>query len=124
MPAPKDAIRSSTVPVILSLLSEQSMYGYEMVRLVNARTNGVLEWKEGTLYPVLHQLEADGLIQGEWRDVKTDAGETAERQRKYYMLTRSGRAELKKRVAEWRAFAAAVGGLLSERFTSPRSSLA
>jgi PadR family transcriptional regulator, regulatory protein PadR len=115
MPPPKDPLRGGTVPVILSLLSEQPMYGYEMVRSVNARTNGLLAWKEGTLYPILHQLEADGLIKGEWRDVQTAAGETAERQRKYYALTRFGRAEQKRLAAEWRSFAAAVDGLLSER---------
>ncbi|HEX8323983.1 MAG TPA: PadR family transcriptional regulator [Tepidisphaeraceae bacterium] len=112
MPAPKDLVRGSVVPVVLSLLAEQPMYGYEMVRLVNARTNGVLEWKEGTLYPTLHGLEAGGLIKSEWRDVKTASGDVGERQRKYYVLTRAGRAELKKRSAEWRAFADAVGGLL------------
>ena len=112
MPASKDLVRGSVVPVVLSLLIEQPMYGYEMVRLVNARTNGLLELKEGTLYPVLHGLEADGLIKGEWRDVKTAAGEVGDRQRKYYVLTRAGRAAAKEKAAEWKAFAAAVGGLL------------
>ena len=56
------AVSGIFVPVVLALLKERSRYGYEMVRLVNARSNGALSWSEGTLYPVLHKLESDGLV--------------------------------------------------------------
>jgi len=109
----KELVRGSLVPIVLKLLDERPMYGYEIVKLVNARTNGVLEWKEGTLYPTLHKLEADGLLKGEWRDAPSISGEESARQRKYYLITRSGRAELKERTGEWAAFSNAVGLLLN-----------
>ena len=63
----QELIKGTVVPVVLALLKDRPRYGYEMVQLVNARTNGALDWSEGTLYPVLHKLEADGLVSAEWR---------------------------------------------------------
>ena len=57
-----DLMRGVAEPVILKLLAERTMYGYEIIRLVNERTNGAFEWKEGTLYPCLHRLEEQGKI--------------------------------------------------------------
>jgi DNA-binding PadR family transcriptional regulator len=111
----QDLVRGSVVPIVLAMLRDRSMYGYEMVKTVNARTNGLLEWKEGTLYPALHRLEGAGLISGHWEDAggKAGAGRDAEageagRQRKYYSITRKGRAELARRAQEWRLFSQAV----------------
>src|SRR3954451_15857351 len=97
----QELIKGTVIPVVLSLLKDHPRYGYEMVQLVNARTNGALSWSEGTLYPVLHKLEADGLLRAEWRH--SEGG----RRRRYYALTSGGRRELKKRSAEWQSFAAA-----------------
>ena len=58
----KDLIRGNVVPIILALLKDRTMYGYEIVKVVNSRTDGRFEWKEGTLYPTLHRLEADGML--------------------------------------------------------------
>ena len=80
--------------IILALLAERPMYGYEMVKLVNARSGGLLEWKEGPLYPTLHRLEGEGLLKAEWRE-NAPTG----KQRKYYRITGSGRRELSKRAA-------------------------
>jgi len=107
MPVSQELIKGTVIPVVLSLLRERARYGYEMVQLVNARTNGALRWSEGTLYPVLHKLESDGLLSAEWRD-----GDGS-RRRRYYALTSAGRRELKKRSAEWKSFAAAVGSFLA-----------
>jgi PadR family transcriptional regulator, regulatory protein PadR len=104
----QDLIKGSIVPVILALVRERPMYGYEMVKLVNARTDGKLRWREGTLYPALHKLESDGLISSRWRD----AGEGT-RPRKYYSITRSGRHELEKRAAEWEVFSTSLNRLLA-----------
>lgn len=101
-----DLVKGSITPVILKLLSERELYGYEIVKVVNERTGGALEWKEGTLYPCLHQLEADGLLTAEWRD--TPSGKS----RKYYRVTRRGRAELAHRVREWTQFSSAVNAVL------------
>jgi DNA-binding PadR family transcriptional regulator len=106
MPVSQELVKGTVLPVVLSLLSEKARYGYEMVQLVNARTNGALNWSEGTLYPVLHKLESDGLVSAEWHE--TDGA----RRRRYYALTSAGRRELKKRSAEWKSFTAAVGAFL------------
>ncbi len=104
----QDLVRGTVVPIVLALLEERPMYGYEIVKLVNARTNGRFEWKEGTLYPALHRLEGDGLIRAKWQT----AGDTG-KQRKYYAVTRKGKAELARRFDEWRQFSGAVDSLLS-----------
>ena len=101
-----DLVKGSTAPIVLRLLSEREMYGYEIVKVVNGRTNGAFQWKEGTLYPCLHQLEADGLVSSTWREAPTG------KQRKYYRITRTGRAELAKRTEVWREFSTAVNALL------------
>jgi DNA-binding PadR family transcriptional regulator len=103
----QDMVKGSVVPVVLALLRERRMYGYEMVKQVNARTGGRLEWKEGTLYPTLHRLEGDGLITAEWEDA-ADGG----RARKYYAITGKGRRELDRRLGEWREFSTAVNLML------------
>lgn len=104
-----DLVKGSIVPIVLALLAEEARYGYELVKLVDARSNGLLKWKEGTLYPTLHKLEADGLVRAEWRDAAAAEGG---RPRKYYALTRAGQTELSKRTGQWRAFAAAVNAVI------------
>ncbi len=106
----KDMIRGSVVPIVLVLLKEQPRYGYEIVKLVNARTNGLLEWREGTLYPTLHRLEAMRLISSRWMDAPAD--EAPGRRRKYYAITAKGRRELVHRTEEWRQFSTAVNAFL------------
>jgi PadR family transcriptional regulator PadR len=93
-----DLIKGSMAPAILSLLSQRPMYGYEMVKLVDARTGGKLLWRQGTLYPALHKLESDGLITANWSSA------AGGRSRKYYSITRRGRTELARRAAEWSEF--------------------
>ncbi|WP_428389618.1 PadR family transcriptional regulator [Mucisphaera sp.] len=106
MAVSKELIKGTVVPIVLSLLKEQPRYGYEIVKVVNARTNGRFEWKEGTLYPTLHRLESEGKIKARWQE--SDTG----KRRKYYALTRRGVAELTQRQEEWRSFSAAVNHFL------------
>ncbi len=103
-----ELVKGTVAPIILKLLSERPMYGYEIIKQVNERTNNALAWKEGTLYPWLHRLENDGLIAGDWREAETG------RPRKYYTLRRRGLAALRGKRAEWGVFAAAVTSLLRE----------
>ena len=102
-----DLVKGSVVPAILALVRERPMYGYEMVKLVDARTGGKLQWRQGTLYTALHKLESDGLITSNW---KTAGGD---RSRKYYSITRRGRRELTKRAAEWNEFSSSLNRLLA-----------
>jgi DNA-binding PadR family transcriptional regulator len=108
----QDLIKGSFVPIILALLRDRPMYGYEMAKLVNARTNGRLEWKEGTLYPTLHRLQAMGMVTSRWEEVVE--GKPTGRQRKYYVITRKGLGELAKRAQEWREFSTAVSAIVLE----------
>jgi len=102
----KELVKGSVVPIVLRLLEGRQMYGYEMAKLVKERTDGALEWKEGTLYPCMHRLEAAGLIRSRWQEAPSG------KKRKYYRITRKGLAELERRTAEWVEFSRAVGTML------------
>lgn len=103
----RDLKRSIAAPVVLSLVAERPRYGYEIIKLVNERTGGAFDWKEGTLYPCLHRLEGTGLISSRWQE--SEKG----RQRKYYMLTRKGSSLLREKLSEWSAFSDAVQAILN-----------
>jgi PadR family transcriptional regulator, regulatory protein PadR len=91
----RELIAASTRPLLLSLLSDGESYGYELIQRVKDLSGGTLEWTEGMLYPVLHRLEDEGLIEAAWR-----ASESG-RKRKYYRLARAGRKALDTEKAQW-----------------------
>lgn len=101
-----ELMRGVVEPIVLRLVAGRAMYGYEIIKVVDERTDGAFQWKEGTLYPCLHRMEADGLIAGEWHEAETG------KQRKYYSITRKGTALLKAKTQEWAAFAGAVNAML------------
>lgn len=101
-----DMMRGIAEPIILKLLNNKKMYGYEIIKVVNEKTENAFQWKEGTLYPCLHRLEADGLIESEWQIAENS------KPRKYYTLTKKGAAEMVAKVEEWSHFAKAVNALL------------
>ncbi len=74
--------------VVLEVLSRGPMYGYQLSRAIEQRSNNVLSLGKGTLYPLLYNLEAKKLIQGEWEKAETG------RQRRYYSITGNGKIEL------------------------------
>ncbi len=98
--------RGTLEMILLKLLSERQMYGYELVSTLEQRGGDQFQLKEGTLYPVLYRLENDGFIEARW--------ETLERgvPRKYYRLTKSGAKELQGLMEDWRNFTAIVNQLL------------
>lgn len=100
--------KGSTETLILTLLSEEPMYGYRIARELETRSEGYFQMKEGLLYPALHQMEEDGLVRGEWR-----SGQGA-RRRKYYHITKKGHRILADSVAEWQTFAAQLLGLIGD----------
>jgi len=103
-----DLMRATVETVILQLLRERQMYGYEIIKVVNERTDGAFKWKEGTLYPCLHRMETAGTIISEWVD--GDAGKA----RKYYRLTAKGQALAADKASEWRAFSGAMDALMCQ----------
>lgn len=101
-----DLVRSTIETIILQLLRERAMYGYEIIKVVNERTNNAFAWKEGTLYPCLHRLEGTGVIESEWVEGNTG------KQRKYYKLTHYGLALCQEKLQEWKAFSSAMDAVL------------
>lgn len=92
----------------LRLLRENDRYGYEILRELEQRSNGVLLLNEGALYPVLHKLEAEGHISSYWED-------TEGRKRKYYHLTPEGAALFDAKLTQWESFSKAVNTVLEEK---------
>ena len=90
--------KGSTLVLILSLLAEQPMYGYQIAQELERRSEGYFEMKEGLLYPALHQMERDDLLNSEWRTV------AGARRRKYYFITEKGRKVLSSSADEWTTF--------------------
>jgi len=78
------------------------MYGYQIIKELEARSQGYFRLKEGTLYPALHRLEKAGLIIGRWQALPSS------RQRRYYHITPKGRSILVERRGQWQDFLAAM----------------
>jgi PadR family transcriptional regulator PadR len=101
----RELMRGAGPTAVLHLLSNRAMYGYELVEALAARTDGVLAMGQSTLYPMLYNLEAKGLIEAEWQ--AADNG----RERKYYSLTGKGRKKLKADLEQWNNLARALAAL-------------
>jgi len=94
--------------LILSLLSERAMYGYEMVQEAERRSARAFHLKEGTLYPALHQMERAGLLKATWRESASG------RPRKYYGLTSKGRRQAASKRRQWASISAAMRAMLGD----------
>ena len=92
--------------LVLSLLSREDMYGYQMIVELERRSDKTFSMKEGTLYPVLHGLERRGAV-----EVYQQAAPTG-RMRKYYHLTTKGRLLLEEEKREWNTYTRAVSAVL------------
>lgn len=91
----KDLVAASAAPLVLSILAEGESYGYAIIQRVRELSGGEIAWTDGMLYPVLHRLEAQGLIEASWRTAETGRG------RKYYALKRPGKAALAEQKEQW-----------------------
>lgn len=105
----KDLVAASAKPLILSILAEGDNYGYRIIRRVRELSDNKLSWKEGMLYPVLHKLEQQGIIESEWRIVENG------RQRKYYSLKREGYRMLEREKEQWDIVTMALNKLWGAR---------
>ena len=95
-----------TLPtLILEALVREPSHGYRIAQGIKERSKGVLDFKEGTLYPALHKLENEGLVES-YEELENG------RLRRYYRITKSGRAVLAKDRAEWRELSRAVTVIL------------
>ena len=93
----RELVAASTVPLVLSVLTEGENYGYALIQRVRELSGGRIEWTEGMLYPVLHWMEKEKLIEAEWREAETG------RKRKYYRLRREGCKALQEERHQWMA---------------------
>ncbi len=103
----REFLTGTTTTLLLSLLDERPMYGYEIVREAHRRSARALQMKEGTLYPALHKLERGGLLKAAWRPSPEG------RQRKYYSLTAKGRKAARSKRLQWEAISAALRAIWS-----------
>jgi PadR family transcriptional regulator, regulatory protein PadR len=92
--------------LILQVLCPAESYGYQITQDVLARSQGYFELKEGSLYPALHRMERQDLLESYWVDA--DSG----RRRKYYRITAAGKKVLDEKLEEWHRFAMGVNGVL------------
>ena len=107
----RELIKGSTDSLLLYLISQQPMYGYQIIKELERKSQGYFKFKEGTLYPALHRLERAALILGKWQILP------GERQRRYYHITDKGRSILLEKRSQWQDFLAAVNLVLQPMST-------
>jgi PadR family transcriptional regulator PadR len=102
----RELLKGNTDSLLLCLISRQPTYGYQIVKELQKRSNGYFQFKEGTLYPALHRLERDKLIEGKWQTLANG------QQRRYYYITAKGQHVLATRLATWQDFSTAVSAVI------------
>ena len=106
MAVDKSLLTGSMTMLILKLLSEKDMYGYEMIDTLRMKSQNVFELKAGTLYPLLHGLEEKGMLTVYEQEF---LGKT----RKYYSITKEGKKLLKSKTEEWNEYSGAIANVLA-----------
>jgi len=101
----RELMRGAGPVAVLKLLESGSKYGYELVESLARASDGVLDMGQSTLYPLLYNLEAQGLVRADWREAP------GARPRKYYTLTAKGKKRLAHDTAQWRAVERAMRSL-------------
>ena len=100
-------LSTGTLPMlVLSVLGSEDLYGYRIIKTLEARSDNAFSLKEGTLYPILHALEQEGGLESYW-DASTG------RKKKYYHIPKKGRKLLESKKAEFTAFSDTVKKVLS-----------
>ena len=103
MSKPSDLIQGTLDLLILKTLSLEPRHGWAIAKRIEQVSNEALQITQGALYPALHRLEHQGWIRAKWRTSETG------REAKFYELTRRGRAQLEKELAQWERLSNAVG---------------
>jgi PadR family transcriptional regulator PadR len=98
----KELLKGAADTLVLSAFADGEKYGYQVVKELERRSEGFFSFKEGTLYPILHRLEKQGLLSGRWQTMPNGS------ERRYYALTARGRYALSDKLNEWNSFVQAV----------------
>ena len=100
--------KGTTIVAILKLLVdvEEPLHGYAIIQQLEARSQGIFQFKEGLIYPTLHRMQKEGLLKSRW------LGETGTRRRKVYTVTDKGRRQLEAELRQWENFRHGMGLLL------------
>lgn len=109
----KDLVAASAGPLVLAILAEGDSYGYAIIKRVGELSQGRLRWTDGMLYPVLHRLERFGYVEARWATAETG------RRRRYYRITKAGRAHLEAQRQQWQVVDSTLRGLWRERTQAP-----
>ncbi len=102
MPQRRELMQGNIDSLLLSLIGQQPMYGYQALKELERRSQGYFQFKEGTLYPALHRLEKAGVILGKWQMLPNG------RQRRYYYITDKGDRLLAAKRSQWQDFLTAM----------------
>jgi len=111
----RDLLRGSLDLMVLSVLADESQYGYSIQKRLNTVSLGKVKLPAGTLYPLLHRLEADKLIKSKWDD-------STGRKRKWYELTVKGKKRLSAQANQWQQYAECMSSLISGFVGKPKPS--
>ena len=104
-------LKKGTTPMlILSLLEREARHGYELSKLIEARSRGVVSIHAASLYPLLYRLEKSEWIEGRWVE------KAGERRRRFYSLTEEGRRQLAAQRSSWKEFVEAIGQIVEVEY--------
>lgn len=101
----KELAKGSNALIVLSVLTRNDMYGYQIIKTIENMSEEVFVMNEGTLYPILHALEQEGCLTSYWQEAEG-------RKRKYYKITEKGLKQFSEKQEEWRLFSGAVSKVL------------
>lgn len=102
--------KGSAELLVLSLLEGERRHGYELSKLIESRSRGVIVFRVASLYPILYRMEERGLITGRWVE------RSGERRRRFYAITAAGLADLEAQRGTWKEFVTAIGRVAGVRY--------
>ena len=105
----RELVKGSTSLILLQLLAEKEMYGYELVKEMEKRSDYSLQVKEGTLYPALHKLVKQEYVKSFWKESEKGPA------RKYYQITVAGEQILEQKTAEWKNFVQTIDKVIGRK---------
>lgn len=109
----KELAKGTAVPLVLRILSDGPQHGYGVIQCIKERSGAFLDFTEGTIYPLLHALEHEGLVSSAWETLPSG------RRRKVYQITSRGATRLNDATQEWRRFREAVDSILGHGEVAP-----